>query len=113
MARHAVAFDKPAFYYTPSWSPDSKLLYADTNLNVWVIDIASGKGKIVGRDPWMVPQRTLHPSWSPDSKWVAFASRLNTLYRAIVVANVDTGEQKQVTDGLADAMYPVWDASGK
>ena len=77
------------------------------------MDIASGKAKIVGRDPWMVPQRTLHPSWSPDSKWVAFASRLNTLYRAIVVANVETGEQRQVTDGLADAMYPVWDASGK
>ena len=27
--------------------------------------------------------------------------------------NVETGEKKQVTDGLADAMYPVWDASGK
>ena len=39
--------------------------------------------------------------------------RLNTLYRAIVVANVETGEKQQITDGLADAMYPVWDASGK
>ncbi len=109
-----VAFEKPSFYYTPVWSPDSKkLLYTDTNLDVWVMDIESGKAKIVGNDPWMVPQRTLAPSWSPDSKWVAFASRLNTLYRAIVVANVDTGEKKQITDGLADAMYPVWDASGK
>ncbi|MBY0496434.1 MAG: PDZ domain-containing protein [Cyanobacteria bacterium] len=109
-----VAFQKPAFYYTPVWSPDSKkLLYTDTNLNVWVMDIASGQSKIIGSDPWMVPQRTLAPSWGPDSKWVAFASRLNTLYRAIVVANVDTGEKRQVTDGLADAMYPVWDASGK
>jgi tricorn protease len=109
-----VAFEKPAFYYTPSWSPDShKLLYADTNLNVQVMDVASGKTKTIGRDPWMVPQRTLHPTWSPDSKWVAFASRLNTLYRAIVIANVETGEQHRVTDGLADAMYPVWDASGK
>jgi len=78
-----------------------------------VMDIATGQAKIVGNDPWMVPERTLAPSWSPDSKWVAFASRLNTLYRAIVVANVDTGEKRQVTDGLADAMYPVWDASGK
>jgi len=109
-----VAFSKPSFYYTPVWSPDStKLLYTDTNLNVWVMDVATGQAKIVGNDPWMVPQRTLAPSWSPDSKWVAFASRLNTLYRAIIVANVDTGEKKQVTDGLADAMYPVWDASGK
>ncbi|MGE0866069.1 MAG: PDZ domain-containing protein, partial [Vicinamibacterales bacterium] len=109
-----IAFEKPAFYYTPVWSPDSKkLLYTDTNLNVWVMDIATGQAKNVGNDPWMVPQRTLAPSWSPDSKWVAFASRLNTLYRAIVVANVETGEKKQVTDGLADAMYPVWDASGR
>ena len=113
-APREIAFQKSAFYYTPVWSPDSKkLLYTDTNLNVWVMDIATGQAKIVGNDPWMVPQRTLAPSWSPDSKWVAFASRLNTLYRAIVVANVETGEKQQVTDGLADAMYPVWDASGK
>ncbi len=113
-APREIAFQKAAFYYTPVWSPDSKkLLYTDTNLNVWVMDIATGQAKIVGNDPWMVPQRTLAPSWSPDSKWVAFASRLNTLYRAIVVANVETGEKQQITDGLADAMYPVWDASGK
>jgi tricorn protease len=109
-----VAFQKPTFYYSPVWSPDStRLLYTDTNLNVWVMDVASGQAKIVGNDPWMVPQRTLAPSWSPDSKWVAFASRLNTLYRAIFVANVETGEKRQITDGLADAMYPVWDPGGK
>lgn len=113
-AAREIAFEKSAFYYTPVWSPDSKkLLYTDTNLNVWVMDISTGQSKIVGNDPWMVPERTLAPSWSPDSKWVAFASRLNTLYRAIVVSNVETGEKRQVTDGLADAMYPVWDASGK
>src|SRR5688572_19555367 len=109
-----IALPKPNFYYTPSWSPDSKkLLYTDTNLNVWVMDVASGPARTVGNDPWMVPQRTLHPTWSPDSKYVAYASRLNSLYRAIIVANVETGEKKQVTDGLADAMYPVWDAGGK
>ncbi|MFM8535014.1 MAG: PDZ domain-containing protein [Acidimicrobiia bacterium] len=113
-ALREIAFEMASFYYTPVWSPDSKkLLYTDTNLNVWVMDIESGKAKTVGNDPWMVPSRTLAPSWSPDSKWVAFASRLNTLYRAIVVANVETGEKRQITDGLADAMYPVWDASGK
>ena len=109
-----IALQKPTRYYSPVWSPDSsKLLYSDTNLNVWVLDVASGTAKIVGNDPWMVPQRTLAPSWSPDSRWVAFASRLDTLYRAIVVANVETGERQQITDGLADATYPVWDASGK
>src|SRR6185369_9423618 len=89
------------------------LLYSDTNLKVWVLDVTSGQAKVVGNDPWMVPRRTLNPVWSPDSKWVAYSSRLNSLYHVIFVSNVDTGETKQVTDGLADAVWPVWDASGK
>jgi tricorn protease len=44
---------------------------------------------------------------------VAYAAHLDSLYRAIVVSNVDTGETRRVTDGLADAMWPAWDASGK
>jgi tricorn protease len=113
-APREITLQNPKHYYTPSWSPDSKkLLYSDTDLKVWVLDVATGQAKVVGRDPWMVPQRTLNPVWSPDSKWVAFASRLNTLYRAIFISNVDTGETKQVTDGLADTMFPAWDANGK
>ncbi len=109
-----IALPHPTHYYTPSWSPDSKkLLYTDTNLSVWVMDIASGQAKIVGKDPWMVPQRTVNPVWSPDSKWVAYASHLKSLYHAIFVSNVETGESKQVTDGLADAVWPAWDSSGK
>ncbi len=109
-----IAIQNPKHYYTPSWSPDSKkILFTDTDLKVWVLDVATGQSKVVGRDPWMVPQRTLNPVWSPDSKWVAYASRLNSLYQAIFVSNVETGESKQVTDGLADAMFPAWDANGK
>jgi tricorn protease len=109
-----IAVANPKHYYTPSWSPDSKkILFSDTDLKVWVLDVASGQAKVVGRDPWMVPQRTLDPVWSPDSKWVAYSSRLNTLFRAIFVSNVETGETRQVTDGLADAISPAWDAGGK
>ena len=56
-APREIAFQKSQFYYSPVWSPDSKkLLYTDTNLNVWVMDIATGQAKIVGNDPWMVPR---------------------------------------------------------
>jgi tricorn protease len=110
----AIPLQGKYHYYTPSWSPDSKrLLYTDTNLTVWVLDVASGEGRVVGRDPWMVPQRTENPTWSPDSKYVAYAAHLNSLYKAIFISNVETGESKQVTDGLADATWPVFDASGK
>ncbi|HUA87718.1 MAG TPA: PDZ domain-containing protein [Bryobacteraceae bacterium] len=110
----AISLPHPTHYYMPSWSPDSKkIVYTDTNLKVWVVDVASGQAKIIGSDPFMVPQRTENPVWSPDSKWVAYATHLKSLYHAIMVANVDTGESHQVTDGLADAVWPVWDASGK
>ncbi|MFY9554808.1 MAG: PDZ domain-containing protein [Blastocatellia bacterium] len=109
-----IALDHPTHYYTPAWSPDSKkILFTDTNLKVWVLDVATGQAKIVGNDPWMVPQRTLNPVWSPDSKWVAYSSRLKSMYHAIFASNVETGESKQITDGLADAVWPAWDASGK
>jgi tricorn protease len=109
-----IALPNPTHYYTPAWSPDSKkILYTDTNLHVWVLDVATGQTKIVGNDPWMVPTRTLNPSWSPDSKWVAYSSHLKSLYHAIFVSNVETGETRQITDGLSDAVWPAWDASGK
>jgi tricorn protease len=113
-APREIALPNPTHYYMPSWSPDSKkIVYTDTNLKVWVVDVATGQAKVVGSDPWMVPQRTLNPSWSPDSKWVAYASRLQSLYHAIFVSNVETGEVRQITDGLSDAVWPVWDAGGK
>ncbi len=101
-------------FYTASWSPDGKrILFHDTNLHLWVVDVATGTAKIVGNDPWMVPTRTMDPVWSPDGKWIAYAKHLNSLYKVIEVVNVETGVSKQVTDGLADAMSPAWDASGK
>src|SRR5262245_42565211 len=109
-----IAMPHPKHYYTVSWSPDSKkILCHDTDLKVWVIDVASASAKEMGSDPYMVPRRTMFPTWSPDSRYVAYAAHLNSLFRAIYVADVETGVSKQVTDGLADAMYPVFDASGK
>ena len=48
----SISLPNPTHYYTPSWSPDSKkLLYTDTNLKVWVLDIASGQAKVRGWCP--------------------------------------------------------------
>ena len=113
-AKREITLEKAKFYYTAEWSPDSKkLLYHDTDLNLWVMDVANGKAKIVGRDPWMVPTRTMNPRWSPDSKYIAYSAHLNSMYKAIFVADVETGKNTQFTDGLADAVWPTWDASGK
>ncbi len=109
-----INIQNPKHYYTVSWSPDSKKIMAtDTDLKVWIFDVTSGAAKVVGSDPTMVPTRTMNPTWSPDSKWIAYAAHLRSMYKAIFISNVETGESKQLTDGLADAITPVWDASGK
>ncbi|CAA9297701.1 MAG: tolB protein precursor, periplasmic protein involved in the tonb-independent uptake of group A colicins, partial [uncultured Gemmatimonadaceae bacterium] len=110
----AIDLPEPTHYYTPAWSPNGKhILFHDTHLRVWTVDVATGKAKVIGSDAWLVPERTLNPVWSPDSRWIAYAKRLPSLYRAIFAYNVETGETKQMTDGLADATWPAWDASGK
>jgi tricorn protease len=109
-----IALPNHKHYYTPAWSPDGKrILYTDTDLKLWVLDVVTGQGKVVGEDPWMVPSRTMNPEWSPDSRWIAYVRHLNSLYKQIVAVNVETGESKPVTDGLSDASWPAWDASGK
>ena len=47
-----------------------------------------------------------------QSGWLMPAA-CDRMYHAIFISNVETGETKQVTDGLADAVSPAWDASGK
>ena len=109
-----IELPEPTFYFTPAWSPDSKkLLFTDTDLRLWVVDVASGKATHVDTDTYMVPERSMNPVWSPDSRWIAYAKRLPSLFHAIYVYNVESGKITQLTDGLSDATWPAWDASGK
>ena len=112
--KRAISLPEPSHYYTPEWSPDAKrILFHDTHLRLWVVDIASGKATHVDTDPFMIPTRSLAPRFSPDGRWIAYAKRLPTMFRAIFAYNVETGAKIQMTDGLADAQSPAWDASGK
>jgi tricorn protease len=109
-----IALPSPTRYYTPAWSPDGRrLAYTDADFRVWSLDVASGRATVVDQDTYLVPRREGQPVWSPDGRWLAYAKRLPSLYRAVFVANVETGEKRQVTDALADAVAPAWDASGK
>jgi tricorn protease len=104
----------PSFYFTPTWSPDgTRLAFTDTHYRVLVLDIASGQVSHVDTDRYAHPQRTMNPVWSPDSRYIAYARRLDTQLRVIAVHDTRTGETHEVTDGMADAITPIWDASGK
>ena len=112
--RRTIELADPTYYYTPAWSPDSKMLvFTDTDLRLFVADVASGETKLIDTDRYMVPQRSIDPVWSPDSRWIAYAKRLPNLLHAVFIHSVEDGRSHQVTDGFSDAMVTAWDASGK
>jgi tricorn protease len=109
-----VEVPSPSFYFTPEWSPDSrKILFTDTHLRLWVVDVATGRATHADTDRYMAPERSMNPTWSPDSRWIAYAKRLPSQFHAIYVYDTRNERVHQLTDGLSSATWPAWDASGK
>lgn len=109
-----IALPASTFFFKPVWSPDGKnIAFTDTDYQLWIVDTETGAAKIADTDRFAHPNRSLNPVWSPDSKWVAYPRLLNSQFKAIFVYEIATGRQIQVTDGMADAIAPIWDAGGE
>lgn len=110
----AIPLPSNAFFSAPAWSPDGKLLLLEDNhLNLWSIDLATGTAAKLDTDTYDDPGRRFDAAWSPDSRWVAYSKSLNSHLRAIFVYSIADRKSHQITDGLSDAVSPVFDASGK
>jgi tricorn protease len=104
----------PNFYYSPTWSPDSKkIAISDHQMFLWYIDIDKGTPVKIDANPIGANDGVLRPRWSPDSKWITYAKQLPNLLRAIFIYSLENGKTNQITDGLSDARFPVFDGSGK
>jgi tricorn protease len=102
----------PSYYRSPVWSPDSgKIAYNDQRLNIWCIDLGTGKNTLVDAGMYMDDRPV--PAWSPDSRWLTYARQLKNAYRAVFLFSLASGKRHQITDGLSDARHPVFDRSGK
>ncbi|MFC0604949.1 S41 family peptidase [Winogradskyella pulchriflava] len=110
----AIKLPNPTFYFQPDWSPDGKhIAYTDTHYNIWIINLESKKTTKVDTDRYAHPNRSMNPVWSPDSKWIAYAKQQESHFKAIFAYNIDSKKIIQITDPIADAISPVWDANGK
>ncbi|HEU4995595.1 MAG TPA: PDZ domain-containing protein [Gemmatimonadaceae bacterium] len=111
------AFAMPAvsFYADPVWSPNGReLLLRDSRLNLWVVDVASGRFTKIDTDVFETPGRlSFEAVWSPDSRWVAYSRRLASHMSAVFLHSRADGRNVQLSDGLADATSPAFDAGGK
>ncbi len=104
----------PSFFYGPTWSPDSKkIAFADKRLNLWYVDIEKGTPVRVVTDIYDAWGVHFTPTWSPDSKWITYTKFLFNHQRAVFVYSLESGKSNQLTDGLSDAEFPVFDKGGK
>ena len=104
----------PSFFYQPKWSPDSKkIAYTDKRLNVWYVDLDKPTPVKIDTDTYDAPQRGLNPAWSPDSQWITYTKILTNHLRAVFVYSLETGKSTQITDGMSDAEFAVFDKNGK
>jgi tricorn protease len=114
-ARHINLGNPPSFFYTPTWSPDSKkVAYTDKRLQLWYVDLDRPAPKLIDSDYFGGFGATqLGQTWSPDNKWIAYTKQLPSGLHAVFVYALDQGKISQITDGMSDAIDPVFDKNGK
>jgi tricorn protease len=113
--RHINLGNPPSFFYLPTWSPDSKkIAYTDKRLQLWYVDLDNPAPKLVDTDFFGGFGTTqMNQTWSPDSKWIGYTRQLASGIHAVFLYSTESGKATQVTDGMSDALYPVWDKNGK
>ncbi len=113
--REVTLGQKSAFYYQPTWSPDSKkIAFSDQKLNLWYVDLSQ-------KDPKPIKVATdnyaelneFDQSWSPDSRWIAYTKVLPNYMHAVFVYSLADHKEHQITHGSSDCLYPAFDKSGK
>ncbi|MDF1576732.1 MAG: PDZ domain-containing protein [Bacteroidales bacterium] len=104
------------FYSDIHWSPDSKKLsYVDNGRNFYLMDLASGAVTKINSDALYRPGpfRPAHGDWSADSRWIAYTRLTRTNFEQVLLYSVEQNKSFEVSDGLSNAVEPVFDRGGK
>jgi tricorn protease len=104
----------PSFYYDLTWSPDSqKIAYSDKRLQLWYLNLTNGQPVKLDTDYYDEGPSPFDMKWSADSCWLTYNRILPNMLRAVFVYSLHTKKATQITDGMSDARYPVFDKGGK
>ena len=100
--------------WSPAWSPDgSRIAFVDDKARIRVVTVASGAITMADTGGASQDRNGMQPVWSPDSKWLAYAKMFPNQFRRIVVWSRADGRKHVLTDALASAGEPAWDANGR
>ncbi|HKO12007.1 MAG TPA: PDZ domain-containing protein [Acidobacteriaceae bacterium] len=104
----------PSFYYSPTWSPDSKyIVYRDKHLHLWYVEASGGKPVKIDTGIRGSFGTNMEVTWSPDSQWIAYTRDLENQLHAIFFYSLASHTSTQVTDGMSEVAHPAFDPNGK
>ena len=84
--------------FAPAWSPDSKkIAYADKDLKVFVLDVASKKVTQADQAKYGEVNRY---SWSPDSRWLSYVKANFEGFHQIYLYSLESGKVARVTSEM-------------
>lgn len=109
---HQYLTDGSNLVLTPRFSPDGKkilyLSYKNRIPQVFMLDLASGKSKLLGKFHGM----SFAPRFSPDGRYAAFSIALNGNTH-IYEVDLHNGHKRQLTHGTAIFTSPSYSPDGK
>ena len=107
--------DYPGVDQYPEWSPNGQEIAFRRDVDIYVLDVASGQTRRLTDAP---PLNQM-PSWSPNGKQLAFMST-RAGYISVFLMNADGSNQRNVTpknpgdlDGDWISRAPSWSTSGR
>ena len=99
--------------FTPKWSPDnSKLLFADKNHTLWLLDIASGKQTkidVAQFDEYGLTQYV----WSPNSNDIVYVKNNENRYSSLFHFNIESKKVTRLTDEMTSESNPTFSPDGE
>ena len=105
-----VTTDGDVWRYAPVWSPDSqKIAYADTNQNLWIVDIKTKKSQKLDRSS---RNDITDYSWSPDNQWVIYTKTEASGYNSIFAYDFKGAKVNRVTSSAFNDFSPVFGPKG-
>lgn len=104
--------EKPSFYWSLAWSPDSrKLAFPDRRLNLWLVDVAAESAQRVDSSTYSA-QQSWNANFSPDSRFLTYWKRMKNRAGTVFIYDLAQKKSFPVTDGITHTENPVFDPNG-
>ena len=102
----------PYFYELREWTngKSPRIVYSDNHLNLYVIDLATGKSKKIDT---AIRRDRVDTAISPDGAWLAYTKEQANYQADLVLYNFARGKSTVVTNRLADVTSPAFSPDGQ